>query len=80
MIPPVPFVHLKPLAGVLQARGIIVLAFDKDRSACASYGVTKDECRQMARLLDEIADQIDAGKLVPWDDDFLLREIQRTEP
>ena len=77
MIPPIAQVHLKPMAGVLQARGVILLAFDKERSACASYGVTKAECKQMARLLDEIADQIDAGKLVPWDEDFLLREIQR---
>lgn len=67
MIPPIAQVHLKPLAGVLQARGIIVLAFDWDRSACASYGVTKAECKQMARLLDEIADQIDDGKLQVWD-------------
>lgn len=69
MIPPVASIHLKPIAGVLQARGVILLAFDKERSACASYGVTKDECRQMARLLDEIADQIDDGKLKVWDDE-----------
>ena len=28
MIPPIAQVHLKPMAGVLQARGVILLAFD----------------------------------------------------
>lgn len=68
LVPPIVSVHVKPLAEALRARGVIVLAFDEERSACASYGATKAECRQMAQLLDTIVDQIDSGELAVWEE------------
>lgn len=46
------------------ARQIIVVAFDyAGRYAVTSYGITKAECGDVARLCDAIADGLDAGTL-----------------
>ena len=46
------------------ARQVIVLAFDESgRFAGASYGETSRECGTVGKLLDAIADGLQAGRL-----------------
>ena len=51
----------------LRARGVIVLAFDRDQVNLASYGETKAECGDLGRLADKIFDMIVSGRLEVWD-------------
>lgn len=66
MLSPTAYGTCKRLTEELGARGVIVLAFDHDGHKSASYGTTAEECRQMARLLDCIADRIERGGFVVW--------------
>ena len=52
----------------LDARGVIVLVFDRGRGAWAgaSYGQTRPECRDLGLLLDAIGDRLDRGELRAW--------------
>ncbi len=47
------------------ARQGIVILFDGDRFAAASYGTTKAECGRVGKTLDAIADLLTAGKIPP---------------
>ena len=53
-------------AEAFNARQVVVVAFDyAGRYAVVSYGVTKDECEEVARLCDAIAAGLDDGSLLP---------------
>ena len=57
----------KELAKRLGAQGVIVLAFDGEMVASASYGQTKGDCRTMCETLDVIVDGITDGNIpVRW--------------
>lgn len=66
LIPPTIHHTAKPLAEKLHAKGVIILAFDDERSACTSYGVDKAHCQDLARLLDRICDKIDKEEWPVW--------------
>jgi len=50
----------------LEARGAIVLVFDRATVYGVSYGETKRECAQMGRLLDAIGVALQNGELEAW--------------
>ena len=50
----------------VKARGVIVLAFSKDKVAGASYGETKAECKQIGYTLDQIIEDLRGGRLPVW--------------
>lgn len=57
----------KALAQRLGAKGIIVLAFNDDRFAGVSYGITRAECAPMGRLLDRIGEMIEVRAGGVWE-------------
>lgn len=50
--------HARCLARQYGARGVVVLVFDQDRVAGASYGETKAECKKLGKVLDGIVDEL----------------------
>lgn len=54
------------LAKQLRARGLIVIAFDDDNYASASYGKSKRDCTDMAGLADAITDAIEHEVFTAW--------------
>ena len=56
----------KRICEAVKARGVIVIAFDEESVAGASYGETKPECKDMGVLLDAIVADIQSGRLQPW--------------
>ena len=56
----------KRICEAIKARGVIVLAFDEEAVAGASYGETKPECKDMGVLLDGIVALVQSGELQPW--------------
>jgi len=53
------------LADVLDAKGVVVLAFDYEgKYVGASYGDDRDGCDVMKKLLDNICDKIESGEIV----------------
>jgi hypothetical protein len=57
---------VKGIAKDHNAKGVILICFDEISITSASYGVTKEECRPMGRLLENIIDKIEAGELEVW--------------
>ncbi len=55
--------EVRQIAEHLEARAAIVVAFDGSRYAVVSYGMTKAECREVARTVDAIADGLKAGTI-----------------
>lgn len=65
-----PQIHdAKKLAYDYRARAVIVLAFGSGQFAGASYGMTRADCREYGKILDEICDELAEGIIeVPGDD------------
>jgi hypothetical protein len=53
----------KLVANRTGASGVVVLAFDGTKVAAASYGVTKEHCRLMAKWLDSLIDRMVDGRM-----------------
>lgn len=66
MSPPT-VVQAKRIADTLGARGVVVIAIGGSHVATASYGQTRRECRQVARLSDAIVEGITSGSLPSWE-------------
>lgn len=47
------------------ARGAIVIVFDHNGFASASWGATRAECTSLGRLLDQLAEGLQSGTLGP---------------
>ena len=67
-IPPTWNITVRPIVEKHKARGGIVLLFGDERHACASYGITKADCRKMRDLLDNIVDGLEDGSLPVWEE------------
>ena len=58
-----PTVHTaEHLARAAEGDGAILLVFDGDRLAGASWGATVPRCARLGRMLDAIVDRIEAGR------------------
>ncbi len=57
----------RALAKDLGARGVVVIALDRDGFGASSYGATVAECKALRRLTDVIADGLSSGSLWTWD-------------
>ena len=57
----------RAICDAVKARGVIVLAFSKDNVAGASYGETKAECKQLARVMDDMILSIQMGDIQVWE-------------
>ena len=58
----------KKLAYDYRARAVIVLAFGNGQYAGASYGMTRADCRDYGKVLDDICEEISEGLIeVPGD-------------
>lgn len=53
----------KALALKHRRRGVIVLAFGGEDFACASYGMTREACAAMKTVVDQIASEIECGRV-----------------
>ena len=58
--------HARWLARQYGARGVVVLVFDQDRVAGASYGETKAECKKLGQVLDGIVDELQLEGPSAW--------------
>ncbi len=58
--------HARWLARQYEARGVVVLVFDGERVAGASYGETKAECRKLGQVLDGIVDELQLEGPAAW--------------
>jgi hypothetical protein len=54
------------LAKALRARGVLIIAFDDDNYAAASFGKKKRDCEDMAALSDSITDAIEHEIFTTW--------------
>jgi hypothetical protein len=50
----------------LKARAVIILAFDEDSVAGASYGETKLECSQAVGTMNHIVEELEEGRIPVW--------------
>lgn len=57
----------RKLCEELGARAVVLVVLDRDGFAVTSYGETREECRQIAKLNDRIADGLASGALPTWD-------------
>jgi hypothetical protein len=55
----------RSLAYEYRKTGVIILHFSEDGVGGASYGMTRDACDGMKRVLDAIMDRIQAGEIEP---------------
>lgn len=55
----------RKIAERLKADAVVVLAFQGDHFALASYGATKAKCREAARFVDDLANDISSGVIPP---------------
>lgn len=58
--------HARWLARQYGARGVVVLVFDEDHVAGASYGETKAECKRLGHVLDGIVDDLQLRGPAAW--------------
>jgi hypothetical protein len=58
--------HARWLARQYGARGVVVLVFDGERVAGASYGETKAECKKLGKVLDGIVDELQLEGPSAW--------------
>ena len=58
----IPIGRVRELAELAGGRGAIVFAWDADgRFSATSYGATREECAELRRTLDDIADALEGG-------------------
>lgn len=58
--------HARWLARQYGARGVVVLVFDGDHVAGASYGETRAECKRLGHVLDGIVDELLSAGPSAW--------------
>lgn len=58
--------HARWIARQYGARGVVVLVFDGERVAGASYGETKAECKKLGQVLDGIVDELQLEGPSAW--------------
>ncbi len=65
---PVEITDARKVCRELGARGVIIIAVDRDRYASASYGATNQECGLMRVTLRSIARKIESGEIPIWEE------------
>lgn len=58
--------HARWLTRQYGARGVVVLVFDGEQVAGASYGETKAECKKLGKVLDGIVDELQREGPSAW--------------